>query len=157
MSLPLWFPVHNFKQNCQSVLFNFMFFLRKQKTAQSSLPHTVCKKSCIIQYGIFFVNHYFHNSDKNCRCGCSTKLGVTRKCIRNCVAKCVSVPLFTNLFILIINQIDAQNLFYNKFISCLYTFRAPCAHRQEVKIVLYSLWYHHTYQRLYNTILTSWR
>ena len=22
--------------------------------------------------------------------------------------------------------------------------RAPCAHRQEVKIVLYSLWYHHT-------------
>ena len=24
-------------------------------------------------------------------------------------------------------------------ISCLYMFRAPCAHRQEVKIVLYSL------------------
>ena len=23
-------------------------------------------------------------------------------------------------------------------------FRAPCAHHQEVKIVLYSLWYHHT-------------
>ena len=23
-------------------------------------------------------------------------------------------------------------------------FRATCAHRQEVKIVLYSLWYHHT-------------
>jgi hypothetical protein len=22
-------------------------------------------------------------------------------------------------------------------------FRAPCAHRQEVKTVLYSLWYHH--------------
>ena len=26
----------------------------------------------------------------------------------------------------------------------LYMFRAPCAHHQEVKIVLYSLWYHHT-------------
>jgi len=25
-------------------------------------------------------------------------------------------------------------------------FQAPCAHRQEVKIVLYSLWYHHTYR-----------
>ena len=25
-------------------------------------------------------------------------------------------------------------------------FRAPCAHRQEVKIVLYSLWYHHNYR-----------
>ena len=23
-------------------------------------------------------------------------------------------------------------------------FRAPCAHRQGVKIVLYSIWYHHT-------------
>ena len=35
-------------------------------------------------------------------------------------------------------------LFYNKFISCLYMFRAQCAHRHEVKIVLYSLLYHHT-------------
>ena len=50
-----------------------------------------------------------------------------------------------HIFILEINQLDAQNLSYNKFISCLYMFRAPCAHRQEVKIVLYSLWYHHTY------------
>ena len=41
-------------------------------------------------------------------------------------------------FILVINQLDAQNLFYNKFISCLYMFRAPCAHRQEVEIVLYN-------------------
>ena len=23
-------------------------------------------------------------------------------------------------------------------------FQAPCAHRQEVKIVLHSIWYHHT-------------
>ena len=37
-------------------------------------------------------------------------------------------------------------LFYNKFISCLYMFRATYAHRQEVKIVLYSPWYHHTYR-----------
>jgi len=43
------------------------------------------------------------------------------------------------LFILVINQLDAQNLFYNKFVSCLYMFRARCAHRQKVKIVLYSL------------------
>ena len=35
-------------------------------------------------------------------------------------------------------------LFYNKFIIYLYMFRALCAHHQEVKIVLYSIWYHHT-------------
>jgi len=35
-------------------------------------------------------------------------------------------------------------LFYNKFIICLYMFRALCAHHQVVKIVLYSIWYHHT-------------
>ena len=49
-----------------------------------------------------------------------------------------------SIFILVITQLDAQNLFNNKFISCLYIFRAPCAHRQEVKILLYSLWYHYT-------------
>ena len=52
----------------------------------------------------------------------------------------------THLFIAVIIQLHAQNLFYNKFISCLYIFRATCAHRQEVKIVLYSIWYHHTYR-----------
>jgi len=34
--------------------------------------------------------------------------------------------------------------FYNKFIIRLYMFRAICDHHQEVKIVLYSIWYHHT-------------
>ena len=36
--------------------------------------------------------------------------------------------------------------FYNKFIIRLYMFRALCAHHEEVKIVLYSIWYHHTYR-----------
>ena len=31
-------------------------------------------------------------------------------------------------------------LFYNKFIICLYMFRALCAHHQQVKIVVYSIW-----------------
>ena len=56
----------------------------------------------------------------------------------------VLLTVHLGIFILVINQLDAQNLFCNKFISCFYVFRAPCAHRQEVKIVLYSLWYHHT-------------
>jgi len=37
-------------------------------------------------------------------------------------------------------------LFYNKFIIFLYMFRALRAHHQEVKILLYSIWYHHTYR-----------
>jgi len=32
-------------------------------------------------------------------------------------------------------------LFYNKFILCLYMFRALCADHQQVKTVLYSIWY----------------
>jgi len=40
-----------------------------------------------------------------------------------------------------------HNFFFTvSFISCLYMFRAPCAHHQEGRIVLYSLWYHHTYR-----------
>jgi len=58
----------------------------------------------------------------------------------------VLLNLHLSVFILVINQLDAQNLFYNKFISSLYMFRALCAHRQGVKIVLYSLWYHHAYR-----------
>jgi len=34
--------------------------------------------------------------------------------------------------------------FYNKFIIRLYMFRTLCAYHQEVKIVLYGIWYHHT-------------
>ena len=34
--------------------------------------------------------------------------------------------------------------FYNKFIIRLYMFQALCSHHQEVKILLYSIWYHHT-------------
>ena len=49
-----------------------------------------------------------------------------------------------SVFILLFIQLDAQNLFNNKFISCLYMFRALWAHRQEVKILLYSIWCHHT-------------
>ena len=48
--------------------------------------------------------------------------------------------------ILVITNLMHKILFYNKFIIRLYIFRALCAHYQEVKIVLYSIWYHHTYR-----------
>ena len=43
-------------------------------------------------------------------------------------------------------------LFYNKFIIRLYMFRALFAHRQEVKIVLHRIWYHHTETREWSKI-----
>ena len=45
----------------------------------------------------------------------------------------VLLNVHISIFILVINQLDAKNLFYNKYISCLNMFRLPCAHRQEVK------------------------
>jgi len=48
----------------------------------------------------------------------------------------VLLTVHLSIFILVIYQIDEQNFFYNKFISCLYMFRAPCTHHQEGKTVL---------------------
>ena len=50
------------------------------------------------------------------------------------------------VFILVFNQLDAQNLFYNKFYFTPLHVSSTIAYRQEVKIALYSLWYHHTYR-----------
>ena len=52
----------------------------------------------------------------------------------------VKIVLYSlSIFILVINQLDAQNLFYNKFISSLYMFRAQVLIVRRSKIVLYSL------------------
>jgi len=54
--------------------------------------------------------------------------------------------LQSNLFISVFNQLDAQNLFHNKFYFMPLHVSSTCAHHQEVKIALHSLWYHHTYR-----------
>ena len=56
--------------------------------------------------------------------------------------------LFTvhlSIFISVFNQLDAQNLFHNKFYFMPLHVPSTCAHHQEVKIALHNLWYHHTY------------
>jgi len=59
----------------------------------------------------------------------------------------VDVLLTVNLSISIsvFNQLDAQYLFHNKFYFVPLHVSSTCAHHQEVKIALHSLWYHHTY------------
>jgi len=50
------------------------------------------------------------------------------------------------LFISVFNQLDTQNLFHNKFYFMPLYVSSTCAHHQEVKIALPSLWYHQTYR-----------
>jgi len=57
----------------------------------------------------------------------------------------VLLTVYLSIFILVFNQIDAQNLFCNKFYFTPLHVSSTCAHHLEVKIALYSLWYHHTY------------
>jgi len=54
-------------------------------------------------------------------------------------------PLQSSLGAKRLTNLMHKFLFYNKFITCLYMFRALCVHHQEVKIVLYSVWYHHNF------------
>jgi len=54
----------------------------------------------------------------------------------------LSTANFSLGFILVINEHNAQTIVNNKLISCLYVFRAMCAHRQEFKFVLYSFCFH---------------
>ena len=49
------------------------------------------------------------------------------------------------LFVSVFNQLDAQNLFHNKFYFMLLHVSSTCAHHQEVKIALQSIWYHHNH------------
>jgi len=52
--------------------------------------------------------------------------------------------LLQKMFISVFNQLDAQNLFHSKFYFMPLHVSSTCAHHQEVKIALHSLWYHHT-------------
>ena len=44
-----------------------------------------------------------------------------------------------SIFISVFNQLDAQNLFHNKFYFMPLHVSSTCAHHQEVKIVLHNL------------------
>ena len=60
---------------------------------------------------------------------------------------CFPLPLIKSVkFNSKFNQIDAQNLFHNKLYFMPLHVSSTCAHHQEVKIALHSLWYHHIYR-----------
>jgi len=60
----------------------------------------------------------------------------------------VLLTVHLSIFISVFNQLDAQNLFHSKFYFMPVHVSSTCAHHQEVKIALHSLWYHHTYRCL---------
>jgi len=67
------------------------------------------------------------------------------------VLQTVHLSIFTSVF----NQLGAQNLFHNKFYFMPLHVSSTCAHHQEVKIALHSLWYHHTYRFMYNEVIVG--
>jgi len=58
----------------------------------------------------------------------------------------ILLTVHLSIFMSVFNQLDAQNLFHNKFYFMPLHVSSTCAHHQEVKIALHSLWYHHTYR-----------
>ena len=58
----------------------------------------------------------------------------------------VLLTVHLSIFISVFNQLNAQNLFHNKFYFMPLHVSSTCAHHQEFKIALYSLWYHRTYR-----------
>ena len=58
----------------------------------------------------------------------------------------VLLTVHLSIFIAVFNQLDAQNLFHNKFHYMPLHVSNTRARHQGVKIALHSLWYHHTYR-----------
>jgi len=59
------------------------------------------------------------------------------------------VGYFSNrprIFISVINQLDAQHFCFTISLFHALHVSSTCAHHQEVKIALHSLWYHQTYR-----------
>jgi len=57
----------------------------------------------------------------------------------NCTNFDVSLTVHLSIFMSVFNQLDAQNLFHNKFYFMPLHVSSTCAHHQEVKIALDSL------------------
>ena len=69
---------------------------------------TLCLTSVSVEHRVRFFNHM-----------------LTRKYLSHGFSTLYKLCNIENsIFILVFNQLHAQNLFYNKFISCLYMFRA---------------------------------
>ena len=71
-------------------------------------------------------------------------IGVFNKKYMCAYSVCVCLWLYLRIFISVFNQLDAQNLFHNKFYFIPLHVSSTFTHHQEVKIVLHSLWYHQT-------------
>jgi len=58
----------------------------------------------------------------------------------------VLLTVHLSIFISVFNQLDAQNLFHNKFYFMSLHVSSTSARHQEFKIALHSLWYRLTYR-----------
>jgi len=63
----------------------------------------------------------------------------TQEMSETCRVFYILLTVHLSIFISVYNQIDAQNLFHNKFYFITLHVSSTCAHHQEVKIVLHSV------------------
>ena len=75
-------------------------------------------------------------------CRKTLRLGYTNQSVNFDVLLTVRLSIFISVF----NQLYAQFFFHSKFYFIPLHVSSTCAHHQEVKIALHSLWYHHTYR-----------
>ena len=68
----------------------------------------------------------------------------TKKTSKHTFSEVLLTVLHRSIFISVFKQIRAQNLFHNKFYFMPLHVSSTCAHHQEVKNALHSLWYHQT-------------
>jgi len=64
----------------------------------------------------------------------------------------VDSHLMWRIFVSVINQLDVQNVCFTISLFRALHVSSTCAHRQEVKITLHSLWYHHAETREWSKI-----
>ena len=109
-----------------------IIFTDSVRTAQWTHSLSVMKTKQLTMYGkIIAVGSHIHKK-KHTNTLCGKNLELLNVKLGGIYIFYILLTVHFSIYILAINQLDAQNLFCSKFISCLYMFRAPRAHRQPL-------------------------
>ena len=108
------------------------------KLSSFPLQQRLHERPSVLRYTYIACLVFLHFMYVCCHVGCSFLIKL-RNLLRDFD---VLLTVHLSIFISVINQHDAQNVCFTIPLHVSST----CAHHQEVKIALHSLWYHHTYR-----------